>query len=74
MEQQKIRLCILQQSSQQAEEALSQGFEQLHQFLSNTLSSAPLSTDAGTDVNMRIAIEKISSLEGFVRQVNFPNL
>jgi hypothetical protein len=74
MEQQKMRLRMLQQSSQQAEEALLLGFEQLHQFLSNTLSSAPLSTDAGTDVNMHIAIEKISSLEGFVRQVNLSYL
>lgn len=73
-DQQLLRLCGLQQSSQQAEEALSQGFEQLHQFLSATLSSGPLSTDAGADVNsyaglMAIAIENISSLEKFVRQV-----
>ncbi|KAF3332066.1 DNA binding protein [Carex littledalei] len=75
-DQQLIRLCSLQQSSQQAEEALSQGLEQLHQFLSATLSSGPLSTDGvGADVNsyaslMAIAIEKISSLENFVRQAD----
>ncbi|KAJ4799377.1 bZIP transcription factor family protein [Rhynchospora pubera] len=74
-EQQVIRLCSLQQSSQQAEEALWQGFDQLHQFLSATLSSGPLSTDVGADVSnyaglMDIAIEKISSLENFVRQAD----
>ncbi|XP_078182283.1 transcription factor TGAL5-like isoform X2 [Carex rostrata] len=74
-DQQLLRLCGLQQSSQQAEEALSQGLEQLHQFLSATLSSGPLSTDVGADVNsyaglMAIAIENISSLEKFVRQAD----
>ncbi|KAK9156733.1 hypothetical protein Scep_003307 [Stephania cephalantha] len=72
-EQQLMGICSLQQSSQQAEEALSQGLEQLHVSLSETISSGPLSE--GTNVQnymgqMALALGQISNLEGFVRQAD----
>ncbi|KAJ3677961.1 hypothetical protein LUZ60_001764 [Juncus effusus] len=76
-DQQMMGLCSLQQSSQQAEEALSQGLDALHQSLSSTLSSGPLSLDMShADVSntymslMAVALDKISSLEGFIRQAD----
>ncbi|NP_001289788.1 PREDICTED: transcription factor TGA2 isoform X1 [Nelumbo nucifera] len=72
-EQQFMGICGLQQSSQQAEEALSQGLEQLHQSLSDTVATGALSD--GTLVQnymdqMAIALGKLSNLEGFVRQAD----
>ncbi|URD84229.1 hypothetical protein MUK42_18864 [Musa troglodytarum] len=63
----------LKQSSQQAEEALSQGLEQLHQSLADTVAGGPLSD--GVDVgnymgHMVLALEKLAHLEGFVRQAD----
>lgn len=71
-EQQVVGICNLQQSSQLAEEALSQGLEQLHQSLSDTVASGSLSE--GTNVGnymgqIAIALGKLANLEGFVRQV-----
>lgn len=65
-------ICNLQQSSQQAEEALSQGLEQLHQSLADTVASGSLSD--GTDItnymgHMAIALGKLANLEGFIQQV-----
>lgn len=37
-EQQLVGICNLKQSSQQAEEALSQGLDQLHQSLADTMA------------------------------------
>jgi transcription factor TGA len=72
-EQQVVGICSLQQSSQQAEEALSQGLEQLHQSLAETVANG------GSVVNeaslgsfmgyMALALGKLSNLEGFVIQV-----
>lgn len=72
-EQQVVGICNLQQSSQQAEEALSQGLEQLHQSLAETVANG------GSVVNeaslgsfmgyMALALGKLSNLEGFVIQV-----
>ena len=56
----------LQQSSQQAEEALSQGLEQLQQSLVDTIAGG--SVDDGMH-HMALALGKLSNLEGFVRQV-----
>lgn len=72
-EQQFMGICNLQQSSQQAEEALSQGFEQLQQSLADTIATGSLSE--GSNVGeymgqMAMALSKLSNLEGFVRQAD----
>ncbi|KAE8775590.1 transcription factor HBP-1b(c38)-like [Hordeum vulgare] len=74
-DQQLMGICNLQQSSQQAEDALSQGMEALQQALAETLAAAagggPL---AGADNvtnymgQMAIAMGKLSTLENFLRQ------
>lgn len=67
-------ICNLQQSSQQAEDALSQGMEALQQSLVETLSSTTLSPTASGNVaeymgQMAIAMGKLATLENFVHQV-----
>ncbi|XP_019702357.1 transcription factor TGA2.2 [Elaeis guineensis] len=72
-EQQLVGICNLQQSSQQAEEALSQGLEQLHQSLADTVASGALSEDTNVGNYMShiaIALGKLANLEGFVRQAD----
>lgn len=72
-EHQLMGICSLQQSSQQAEEALSQGLEQLHQSLADTVASGSLGDRANVGDymgQMALALTKIANLEGFVRQVN----
>lgn len=70
----------LQQSSQQAEDALSQGMEALQQSLAETLSSGSLgsSSSSGNVANymgqMAMAMGKLGTLEGFIRQVSVPIL
>ncbi|XP_022889438.1 bZIP transcription factor TGA10-like [Olea europaea var. sylvestris] len=66
-------ICGLQQSTHEAEEALSQGLQALNQSLSDTLICDPLNVPS--DVNsfmstMALAINKLSTLEGFVRQAD----
>jgi transcription factor TGA len=68
----------LQQSSQQAEDALSQGMEALQQSLAETLSTGAPSSSSGSSGNvanymgqMAMAMGKLGTLEGFIRQVNF---
>lgn len=76
-EQQLMGMCSLQQSSHQAEEALSQGLHRLHCSLIDTVAGgggdASLSADtASVDVGnymMVVALDKLTNLEGFVRQV-----
>lgn len=65
-EQQLMGICSLQQSSQQAEEALSQGFEQLQYSLTDTISSGS-PNEMG---HMAMALGKLANLEGFVRQAD----
>ncbi|OVA06007.1 Basic-leucine zipper domain [Macleaya cordata] len=72
-EQQLMGICGLQHSSQQAEEALSQGLEQLHQSLADTVAGGSLSETANVGNymgQMAIALGKLSNLEGFVRQAD----
>ncbi|XP_073109892.1 transcription factor TGA2.2 isoform X2 [Elaeis guineensis] len=75
-DQQLMGLCNLQQSSQQAEDALSQGMEALQQSLSDTLASASLGPSAGSDNvanymgQMAIAMGKLGTLESFLRQAD----
>ena len=68
-------ICNLQQSSQQAEDALSQGMEALQQSLVDTLSSISLGPAGSGNVadymgQMAIAMGKLSTLENFIHQVN----
>ncbi|OVA10328.1 Basic-leucine zipper domain [Macleaya cordata] len=72
-EQQIMGICGLQQSTQEAEEALSQGLDALHQSLSDTIASDALiypSNMANYMGQMAIAMNKLSTLEGFVRQAD----
>ncbi|CAO2816125.1 unnamed protein product [Amaranthus hypochondriacus] len=75
-EQQVNAIQNLQQSSQQAEDALSQGMEALQQSLAETLSSGSLgsSGSSGNVANymgqMAMAMGKLGTLEGFIRQAD----
>ncbi|XP_077226500.1 transcription factor TGA2.2-like isoform X4 [Tasmannia lanceolata] len=75
-EQQLVGICNLQQSSQQAEDALSQGMEALQQSLAETLASGSLgpSGSTGNVANymgqMAMAMGKLGTLEGFLRQAD----
>ncbi|XP_077215052.1 bZIP transcription factor TGA10-like isoform X2 [Tasmannia lanceolata] len=72
-EQQILGICSLQQSTQEAEEALSQGLEALHQSLSDTIASDALSCPsnmANYMGQMANAMSKLTTLEGFVRQAD----
>ena len=65
-EQQVMGIYSLQHSSQQAEEALTQGLEQLQQSLINTVAGGPVIDGMQ---QMAVALGKLANLEGFVRQV-----
>ncbi|XXG46211.1 hypothetical protein AAC387_Pa02g1120 [Persea americana] len=72
-EQQIIGICSMQQSTQEAEEALTQGLEALYQSLMDTITSDALSfpSDMANYMGqMAIAMNKLSTLEGFVRQAD----
>ncbi|KAL3533891.1 hypothetical protein ACH5RR_007412 [Cinchona calisaya] len=72
-EQQLMGICGLQQSTQEAEEALSQGLEALNQSLSDTIASDALSCPtnmANYMGQMALAMNKLSTVEGFVRQAD----
>lgn len=65
-EQQIMGMYGLRHSSQQAEEALSQGLEQLQQSLVDTIAGGPVVDGVQ---QMVVAMGKLANLEGFVRQV-----
>ncbi|XP_042443304.1 bZIP transcription factor TGA10-like isoform X1 [Zingiber officinale] len=72
-EQQILSVCGVQQSMQEAEEALSQGLEALNQSLSETITSDAFncpSDMANYMTHMAIAMNKLTTLEGFVRQAD----
>ena len=72
-EQQILGICSLQQSTQETEDALSQGLEALQQSLSDSIASDALSCPSNVAnymAQMAIALNKLSTLEGFVRQVS----
>ncbi|CAN4124770.1 unnamed protein product [Withania somnifera] len=74
-EQQLMGICNLQQSSQQAEDALSQGMEALQQSLIDTLSSTSLGPTGSGNVadymgQMAIAMGKLATLENFLYQAD----
>ncbi|KAF0904097.1 hypothetical protein E2562_031769 [Oryza meyeriana var. granulata] len=74
-DQQLMGICNLQQSSQQAEDALSQGMEALQQTLADTLASAATAVGGADNVTnymgqMAIAMAKLTTLENFLRQAD----
>ncbi|PIA63572.1 hypothetical protein AQUCO_00201129v1, partial [Aquilegia coerulea] len=74
-DQQLMGICNLQQSSQQAEDALSQGMEALQQSLADTLSSGSLGPSANGNVanymgQMALAMGKLATLENFLHQAD----
>ncbi|XP_020085611.1 transcription factor LG2-like isoform X2 [Ananas comosus] len=70
-EQQLMGICNLQQSLQQAEEALSQGLGQLRLLLAETVASgSPIHESTYAGNHMLIALGKLANLEGFVRQAD----
>ncbi|KAH7679753.1 transcription factor TGA protein [Dioscorea alata] len=79
-EQQLMGICNLQQSSQQAEDALSQGMEALQQSLAETLASTSLTPSSSSDnvtnymSQMAIAMGKLGTLENFLRQADLLRL
>ncbi|KAL2331928.1 hypothetical protein Fmac_019509 [Flemingia macrophylla] len=66
-EQQIMGMYGLRHSSQQAEEALSQGLEQLQQSLVDTIAGGPVVDGVQ---QMVVAMGKLANLEGFVRQAD----
>ncbi|KAE8691714.1 Transcription factor HBP-1b(c1) [Hibiscus syriacus] len=66
-EQQVMGIYSLQHSSQQAEEALTQGLEQLQQSLTDTIAGGPVVDGMQ---QMAVALGKLANLEGFVRQAD----
>ncbi|AQK83587.1 Transcription factor PERIANTHIA [Zea mays] len=73
-EQQLVGICGLQQSLQQAEDALSQGMEALQQALGDTLAAAatPCAADSVTNYmgQMAVAMSKLATVENFLRQAD----
>ncbi|KAF3431820.1 hypothetical protein FNV43_RR26556 [Rhamnella rubrinervis] len=74
-DQQLMGICNLQQSSQQAEDALSQGMEALQLSLVETLSSTTLGLAGCGNVSdymgqMAIAMGKLATLENFIHQAD----
>ncbi|XP_076883726.1 transcription factor TGA2.2-like [Bidens hawaiensis] len=74
-EQQLLAINNLQQTSQQAEDALSQGMDALQQSLAETLAgSIGPSGSSGNVANymgqMAMAMGKLGTLEGFIRQAD----
>ncbi|XP_052166664.1 transcription factor TGA2-like isoform X2 [Oryza glaberrima] len=70
-EQQIVGVYGLQQSALETEEALTQGLDALYQSLSDTVVSDALSCPSNVANymgQMAVAINKLSTLEGFVRQ------
>ncbi|GAB2267133.1 TGACG-sequence-specific DNA-binding protein TGA-2.1 [Dionaea muscipula] len=76
-EQQMMGIYNLQQSSQQAEDDLSQGMEALQQSLAKTLANGAPGSSSGSSPNvanymgqMAMAMGKLGTLEGFIRQAD----
>ncbi|ONM22555.1 bZIP transcription factor family protein [Zea mays] len=70
-EQQIVAVYGLQQSALETEETLSQGMEALYQSLSDTILSDALSCPSNVAIymgQMAAAMNKLSTLKGFVRQ------
>lgn len=68
-DQQVIGMYGLQQSTQEAEEALSQGIEALNHSISETMASDLDTIQQNMTARMAHAINKLSTIEAFIRQV-----
>ncbi|KAG6784231.1 hypothetical protein POTOM_009919 [Populus tomentosa] len=68
-DQQLADVCNLRQSSQQAEDALTQGIDKLQQTLSQSIA-ADVMGDGGYGDQMADAIQRLEALEGFVNQAD----
>ncbi|KAJ4965495.1 hypothetical protein NE237_017344 [Protea cynaroides] len=68
-EQQHFEVCNLQQSSQQAEDALSQGMDKLQRTLAETLATDPLGAGSYTS-QMTAAMGRLEALVTFVNQAD----
>lgn len=69
-DQQLVDVCNLRHSCQQAEDALSQGIDKLHQTLAQTIA-VDLIGMGNYASQMASAIDKLEALETFVNQVMF---
>ncbi|XP_041015400.1 transcription factor TGA7-like [Juglans microcarpa x Juglans regia] len=68
-DQQVLNVCNLRQSSQQAEDALSQGMEKLQQSLAQSIGiQSVIAGNYGSQ--MAAEMEKLEALEGFVNQAD----
>ncbi|MQM11179.1 hypothetical protein Taro_044084 [Colocasia esculenta] len=67
-EHQLMAVHNLQQSSQQAEDALSQGIDKLQQTLAEAVVSDPLGASSNCMRQMATAVGKLEALAGFVTQ------
>ncbi|GER39907.1 transcription factor [Striga asiatica] len=70
IEQQMVGIYNLQQSTREAEEALSQGLQALKQSLTQTIVSGSLNSiiPSNTNDRMALALNKLSTLEDFAQQ------
>ncbi|KAL7110536.1 hypothetical protein ACP275_05G032200 [Erythranthe tilingii] len=71
-DEQMMGICNLQHSSQQAEDALSQGMEALQQSIVDTISSNSICEHYVEQ--MAIAMSKLATLENFLRQADLLRL
>lgn len=69
-DQQILEVRNLQQSSQQAEDALSQGIDKLQQSLAENIVIDAVNESTEYPAHMAAAIENLQALEGFVNQVS----
>jgi transcription factor TGA len=71
-EEQLLRICNLEESSRQAEDAISQGMEVLQQSLADTVAASLLGSSpnvADYMGQMAMALRKLGTVESFVQQV-----
>ena len=68
-DQQLLDVCNLRQSSQQAEDALSQGMDKLQQTLAQSIVTDPVGA-GNYRSQMAEAVEKLDALESFVNQAD----
>ncbi|XP_066367596.1 transcription factor TGAL5-like isoform X1 [Miscanthus floridulus] len=72
-EPQLLGMYNLQRSSEQTEEALGQGLQQLHQSLADAVGASPLSDGANVanyTALMALALHRLDTLESFYRQAD----
>ncbi|KAL3527816.1 hypothetical protein ACH5RR_012472 [Cinchona calisaya] len=68
-DEQVLHVCNLNQACQQAEDALSQGMDKLHQFIAESVAKGLLG-DANYISQLKAAMENLEALERFVKQAD----